>query len=244
MVLDRDHYDPGYSISGCPISRVSTTRDLGVIIQDELKTFHHTTKARSSGLKTLWMLRRSFSSWSSDMFRKLHTSIIRPAMEYGAPAYHPCTRKEVAALEYVQRLGSRMVPELRHLSYPDRCRSLNLFTLEYRRTRADLLFLYRLVVQNAYPDLRHLVQLVGPGVTRGHPFKLQIHRSDALPHIFRLSRRAIPLWNYLPSAVVSSPSFDQFKVRLDTYLCSLNTEDLLRPGHLYFSPFGLRLTPP
>ena len=244
LVIDRCPSDPLYSLSQHPIPFVSSTRDLGLIIQSDLKTSHHTHKARSSGLRMLWMLRRSFTSWSANLFRRLHTSFIRPVMEYGAPVFFPCTRLEESQLESVQHLGTRMIRELRHHSYEDRCRHLDLFTLEFRRSRADLLFLFRLVVKEEYPELQHLVQRTHSTATRGHAFKLLIPQSDSLPSVYRLSRRAIPLWNALPSDVVTSPSIAVFKQRLDDHFKSGPQRiSTLRPGPLRNSPFGDRLTP-
>ena len=65
--------------------------------------------------------------------------------EFGAPAYFPVTRAECIKLEWIQRLVTRMIPGLDTLPYFERCRELNLFTLEYRRTRMDLIFTFRIV---------------------------------------------------------------------------------------------------
>ena len=112
-------------------------------------------------------------------------------MEHGAPAYYPCTKGEIKQLEYVQRLGSRMVPDFRHLPYNLRCHALNLYTMEYRRIRADMIFLYRLLVCRNYPDLEGLFPLASSDRTRGHPYKLEVQRTDGLPQAYRLSRRAL-----------------------------------------------------
>ena len=93
------------------------------------------------------------------MFVTLLKTYIRPVMEYGAPAYHPCTVGEANLLERVQRLGTRMVPQLHGLPYLQRCKELNLFTLAYRRLRADLIFIYRVIVAKLHPDMAHLLPL-------------------------------------------------------------------------------------
>ena len=194
-----------------------------------MKTVDHTHKATAAGMRLLWMLRRTFSTWSPDLFTKLYATIIRPVLEYGVPAFFPCTKGEAKALEGVQRLGSRMVTSLRGFPYESRCKSLNLYTMAYRRYRADLIHMFAIIVLHQYPDLEHIFsQSVDPR-TRGHPYKLAVQRTDGLPHVYRLSRRAVPAWNALPADVLHAPSVEQFKQRLDAH-CASQT---------LFSPFSL-----
>ena len=73
---------------------------------------------------------------------------MRPILEYGQPATFPGTKEEVEVLELVQRRGSKMVDGFRHLEYYTRLSKLNLFPLEYRRLRADLLYTWRIIRGN------------------------------------------------------------------------------------------------
>ena len=123
-----------------------------MVIADNLKTHLHTAKARSSGLRAFWAFKRALSTWSPDVFTLVHKLYIRPVLEYGAPAYYPCTIGEQRSLEAVQRLGTRMIPALRGLTYADRCRALGLFTLGCRRLRADLTWVFRVVALREFPD--------------------------------------------------------------------------------------------
>ena len=145
----------------------------------------------------------------------IHKTYIRPVLEYDLPAYFPCTKGEARTLESVQRLGSRMVPELRGLSYEDRCQRLGLFPLRYRRTRADLIFIYRVLVQRDFPEFERFFPRLLDTKTRGHDLRIKVLRTDNLPHVYRLSRRAVPLWNQLPSEAVHAPTIEAFKLALD-----------------------------
>ena len=122
---------------------------------------------------------------------------------------------EVKVLESVQRLGSRMIPDLRGMSYEARCASLSLFTMGQRRLRVDLMMIYRTVVCKDFPDLLPSFPLADYSSTRGHPFKLAVRRTDRLPHVYRLSFRAVSAWNNLPSTIVQSSSLVEFKRQLD-----------------------------
>ncbi len=149
------------------------------------------------------------------MFRKLMVTFIRPIMEYGSSAWFPYTKAEMTDIEYVQRLGSRMVPELRGLQYPERCEALNLFTLEFRRSRGDQIMMYKVIVRGDIPELARYFKPAIDVRTRGHSFKLMVQRTDGLPHIYRFSRRAVKAWNDLPPHVVAADSITEFKTKYD-----------------------------
>ena len=48
-------------------------------------------------------------------------------------------RKDVLALERVQRRFTRMIPGMKSLSYEERLRTLGLYSLEFRRLRGGIL---------------------------------------------------------------------------------------------------------
>ena len=53
--------------------------------------------------------------------------------------WFPFLKKHIRMIGNVQRRGTRVLPELRHLSYCERRKELNLPTLLYRRRRADMI---------------------------------------------------------------------------------------------------------
>jgi len=60
-------------------------------------------------------------------------------------AWSPHYVKDKELLERVQRRFTRLIPELKELSYPERLDKLNLWSLEERRVRADLIEVYKVV---------------------------------------------------------------------------------------------------
>ena len=49
----------------------------------------------------------------------------------------------VEALEKVQKRATKILPALRHLTYPDRLKVCKLTTLRYRQIRGDMIETYR-----------------------------------------------------------------------------------------------------
>ena len=54
-------------------------------------------------------------------------------------------RKDILALEGVQRRFTRLIPELRGLAYEERLSRLGLYSLEFRRMRGDLKETYKIM---------------------------------------------------------------------------------------------------
>ena len=73
----------------------------------------------------------------------LYKSLVRPHLDYCIQAWRPYLKKDIETLERVQRRVTRMVEGLKNLSYEDRLRKMNLTTLETRRTRADMIEVYK-----------------------------------------------------------------------------------------------------
>ena len=84
------------------------------------------------------------------MFRTLHVSLVRPHLEYASQIWNP---RDTRALEKVQRRATRLVPELKYLSYGDRLSALNLPSLLYRR-RIDMITVFKLTDWREY-HLKH-----------------------------------------------------------------------------------------
>ena len=109
-------------------------------------------------------------------------------------------------MENAQRRATRLVPELRGLTYKESLIELNLPTLDYRRKRFDIIQVFKIVHKIDDIDMSTFFTFTENNQLRGHNLKLQLHS---------FSLRNFPVWNSLPLEVVNSKTVVEFKTKLD-----------------------------
>ena len=107
------------------------------------------------------------------------------------------SRRDINLMERIQRLATRMIKSMRELPYEERLRRLNIFSLERRRLRGDLILAYNIF--HGRLDLPHAEFFETPAERdlRGHGFKLRHRR-------FRLLRRRAAFSVRLPPRGINS----------------------------------------
>ena len=196
-----------------PLGETELEKDLGVWIDNNLAFTQHCEKQITKANRILGMIRRSYSFLEEDSVKRLYTSLVRPILEYGYPAWSPQYRKDCELLENVQRRATKLAPALKDLSYEDRLRSLDLPSLYYRRARGDVIQIYK-HVKELYNIQAQYIK-IDLHETRGHKFRLRKDRVAKKVRQNFLTERAANTWNRLPPEVVEAPSLNSFKARID-----------------------------
>ena len=226
-----------YKIGNTTLDKVSEERDLGVYLTEDLKPSLQCVEAAKKAASALGII-RTFSNFDISSFALLYKTYVRFHMEYCIQAWNPYYRKDIDILEKIQKRATRMVPELRNLSYCDRLKRLGLTTLEDRRKHGDLIETYKIITGKENKQRDRFFKMVDSdnNRTRGNSMKIYKPRLNKciLRRINFFSVRAVNSWNSLPEDVISAKTVNSFKNRLDKFV-------LARHGAQEASPI---LTPP
>ena len=89
-------------------------------------------------------------------------------MEYCIHAWKLYRKKDIDKLERIQRSATKIIPELRDLTYENRLLQCGLTKLETRRLRGDEIEVFKIV--NGYEDVDRnmFFKLKEGSITRGH----------------------------------------------------------------------------
>src|ERR1043165_3770811 len=111
-----------------------------------------------------------------------------------------------------------MFEEYKHLNYEDRLIQTGFTTLDERRTRGDLIEVFKMIKGLNKAEYKCFFTISQNSRTRGHRFKFVKNRSrlDIRKHFF--SQRVVNEWNALPEIVIESESVNSFKNNYDKYV--------------------------
>ena len=138
-------YGKRISNGGCCTRWNHTRKDLGVTFSADMKVSEQCGIAASKGNQILGLIRRIVINKEKQLIVPLYNTIVRPQLEYWRPY------RKNDKLERIQRRATKIIPELRYLSYESRLLQCGLTTLDTRRLRGDQIELFKIV--NGYEDV-------------------------------------------------------------------------------------------
>ncbi len=142
-------------------------------------------------------------------------------------------RADINQLERAQRLATPLVRGLSHVPYEERLRQLNLFSLERRRLRADLILAFKIFKGEVDLNLSEFFLRPPRASLRGHTHRLLQGPSRLRRRSGAFSVRKVKFWNRLPAHLVLAPSVSNFKKQLDRHW-----SEIFPAAHVYLlSPF-------
>ena len=220
MHIGRVKTNTMYTMGGQQLKQIEKEKDLGVIINNKISSSDQVLEARKKALRMLGAIYRNVTYKSADVITKLYCAFVRPHLEYCVQAWSPTYEKDCWLLERVQKRATKMVKGLQNLQYEDRLKSLNMFSLKYRRLRGDLIEVFKFVTGVHAGYLEDMFEFDREHRGRCHRHKLVVKQSRTrLRHSF-FSRKVVSYWNSLPHDVVDATSLMLFKARLDKHFTS------------------------
>ena len=136
-----EEYKMGYAVLG----RTTQEKDLGVTFSTDMKVSEQCGIAASKGNKILGLIRRTITYKEKQLIVPLYKAIVRPHLEDCIQAWRPYRKKDIDKLERIQRRATKIIPELRDLSYESHLLQCGLTTLETRRLRGDQTEVFKIV---------------------------------------------------------------------------------------------------
>jgi len=188
-----------------------------VDLSQNLSWNSHIARTTKSGNSTLGFLRRNLRISNEEVKSAAYFTLVRPKLEYCSSVWSPHTKNLVNRLEMVQRRAARFVTNRYHnrSSITDMLDHLNWESLESRRTKSQLMMLFKIVHGLvAIPQDLYLTPSPRSHSLGGRKFiQKQGSTTNYLNSFFP---RTIAAWNRLPATVAEAPSLVSFKQGLST----------------------------
>ena len=136
---------PTYRTHGCKNGIYCSTyivkeNDIGVTISADMKVSEQCGVAASKGNQILGLIRRTIT-----YKKKLILPLDKEIVIYCIQAWRPYRKKYIDTLERIQRRATKIIPELRDLSYEEHLKECGLTTLEKGRLRGDQTEVFKLL---------------------------------------------------------------------------------------------------
>ena len=201
------------------LDSIEDISDLGVVVSDSFSFQTHINQiVKKAGMKCGWIL-SVFETRDQVPMLDLFKSLVLNIVEYCCPLWSPHKIEEISKIEGVQRRFTAKINSVWHLDYWDRLKHLNLYSLQRRRERYIILYMWKLINNKVPNDVQvswHVCNRKGivadvPGIPSS---VMKINSS--YDNFFKV--KGAKLWNILPKSVNSASSLDTFKRKLDTFL--------------------------
>ena len=189
-------------------------------------------KARS---QTGWIL-RTFRTRKTLPMLTLYKSLVVPLLEYCCQLWSPWRVGEKQALEAVQRSFTNRITAVQHLDYWARLIELDLYSLERRRERYAILYIYKILTGKVLNNINVRFSF---HQRRGRLCYIEKVNTRASTRIKTLKTNAFAirgplLFNSLPRSLRDSQqlSLEGFKIKLDQFLHTIPDQPKMPHYHL------------
>ena len=220
---------------GLDIAQKESVRDLGVLVQNNARFVEHiATTVRKCHRQIGWVL-RTFQTREPLPMLILYKALVVPIAEYCCQLWNPMAIGEITKLEGVQRTFTSRIAGLQDFNYWQRLDKLNLYSLQRRRERYIIIYVWKILTGLA-PNFEREdlgIKAQGEGTRLG--------RKCLLPPLVRTREGTIRdqsfsvmgprLFNAIPVALREfDGSLSTFKSKLDGFLGGVEDKPPL-PGY-------------
>ena len=206
-----------YTMCGQVLVQVQEAKYLGLTISEDLSWSRHIGIVVNRANSTIGFLRRNLRSCPEQLKSTAYIALVRSTLEYCSPIWDPYLKKDITAVEKVQRRAARFVKHKYRWdagSVSDMISDLGWASLEDRRKMARMTLVYKIVNGLVAVPVDTSLTPADSRTRAAHSkkFKLIATKTQQYKHSFY--PRSIPEWNNLPATAVSATSTDALKTIL------------------------------
>ena len=121
-------------------------------------------------------------------------------------------------IEKIQRRATKLIPELRDLTYEERLKECGLTTLETRILRGNQIVVFNILNGYENIDSNIFFEIKESKITRGHNYTLVKKQSRLGVIQYSFSQRTFNVWNNLSTDCVQASSVNMLKNKIYKYL--------------------------
>ena len=205
------------------VLQYESVNDLGVTLSANCEFKDHITNTVNKCSQLSGWILRTFKTRDKVTMITLYKSLVLPRLDYCSQLWSPTKTGDILRIEKVQRQFTRNIENLKDHSYPDRLRILKLYSLERRRERYIVIYLWK-ILQNIVPNLTNSIEVTNSNRRGRLCVVKQAPAGKAGSLLYNSFRyKAVRLFNCLPREVRDKTrcSVDSFKSVLDTFLTKL-----------------------
>ena len=224
------------SSSGTVINEKEHITDLGIhLSSDATFGYHIDRKISAMKSKVSWIL-RTFRTRANIPMLTLWKQLVLSEHDYCCQIWSPTKAGETQALEAVQKSFVRKIEGTQGMSYWEQLKSLKLYSLQRRRERYMIIYIWR-ILEGQVPNLESTSVLSRWHQRRGRECLVPTVSNSASPLVRQVRYSSIAirgpkLFNCLPQTIrnISGCDVESFKRALDRFLSGIPDEP---PVHGY-----------
>ena len=173
-------------MNGYTLEQVTEEKDLGIIIDNELKFHKHTAMDIKKANRILGLIKKSFVNLDTNSLPLLYRSLVRPHLEYGNIIWDPHYKEDQKAIE--KKRATKLIPSMQDLPYEERLHQLYLASLMHWKRRGDMIQTYKIITEKLNKDLFFKISR---WATRGPNYKLYKQHANKLVRINSFPKRIV-----------------------------------------------------
>ena len=195
-------------------------KDLGIMLSADLSWSPHVSLiADRAGKVAAWVL-SAFKTRDRVTMMTLYKSLVRSHLEYCCPLWNSSKIGDIRRLEGVQRAFTSKIYGVQHLDYWQRLKALNLMSLQRRRERYIIIYMWKVLHSRCPNDInitfsdssRHGQRATVPSLSKSCSQRNQSLYDNSLAVI------GPRLWNIIPPSLHSIEDPLNFKIKLTEFI--------------------------